>query len=110
MSFVGLGSVSDYVIHQLHVPVLVVHGDGAAAAADAEVGPQNASACYQFGRRAILKRQQGSWGADVLFLAIGTRVVDVLTCYFCVDGLAVVRDLMVLVDCLTAQQRARMYT
>ncbi|KAF6251544.1 hypothetical protein COO60DRAFT_1704738 [Scenedesmus sp. NREL 46B-D3] len=36
MSFVGLGSVSDYVIHQLHVPVLVVHGDGAAAAADAE--------------------------------------------------------------------------
>jgi hypothetical protein len=38
MSFVGLGSVSDYVIHQLHVPVLVVHGDGAAAAADTEVG------------------------------------------------------------------------
>eukprot|EP00878_Enallax_costatus_P005041 GHUV01005301.1.p1 GENE.GHUV01005301.1~~GHUV01005301.1.p1 ORF type:complete len:255 (+),score=93.35 GHUV01005301.1:104-868(+) len=25
MSFVGLGSVSDYVIHNLHVPVLVVH-------------------------------------------------------------------------------------
>jgi hypothetical protein len=38
MSFVGLGSVSDYVIHQLHVPVLVVHGDAAAAAADTEVG------------------------------------------------------------------------
>eukprot|EP00882_Tetradesmus_deserticola_P001213 GHRQ01001311.1.p1 GENE.GHRQ01001311.1~~GHRQ01001311.1.p1 ORF type:complete len:392 (+),score=155.98 GHRQ01001311.1:166-1341(+) len=37
MSLVGLGSVSDYVIHQLHVPVLVVHGDGVApAAADAE--------------------------------------------------------------------------
>jgi hypothetical protein len=34
MSLVGLGSVSDYVLHQLHVPVLVVHaGQGAAAAA-----------------------------------------------------------------------------
>jgi hypothetical protein len=40
MSFVGLGSVSDYVIHQLHVPVLVVHGDGAAAAADTEASCQ----------------------------------------------------------------------
>lgn len=36
MSLVGLGSVSDYVLHQLHVPVLVVHaGQGAAAAAAA---------------------------------------------------------------------------
>jgi hypothetical protein len=34
MSLVGLGSVSDYVLHQLHVPVLVVHaGLGAVAAA-----------------------------------------------------------------------------
>jgi nucleotide-binding universal stress UspA family protein len=39
MSLVGLGSVSDYCIHQLHVPVLVVRGDGAGtAAAPAEVG------------------------------------------------------------------------
>jgi len=36
MSLVGLGSVSDYVLHQLHVPVLVVHaGLGAVAAAAA---------------------------------------------------------------------------
>lgn len=33
MSFVGLGSVSDYCLHQLHVPVLIVHGDGAEPAA-----------------------------------------------------------------------------
>ncbi|KAF8068226.1 hypothetical protein HT031_001912 [Scenedesmus sp. PABB004] len=39
MSFVGLGSVSDYVIHQLHVPVLVVHGDGTTPAAAEEGGP-----------------------------------------------------------------------
>lgn len=40
MSLVGLGSVSDYVLHQLHVPVLVVHSgqEGAAAAAAAQVG------------------------------------------------------------------------
>jgi hypothetical protein len=33
MTFVGLGSVGDYVMHQLHVPVLVVHGASKAAAA-----------------------------------------------------------------------------
>lgn len=30
MSLVGLGSVSDYCLHQLHVPVIVVHHDAAA--------------------------------------------------------------------------------
>lgn len=34
MSLVGLGSVSDYVMHQLHVPVLVVHTGAATAAAE----------------------------------------------------------------------------
>ena len=33
MSLVGLGSVSDYCIHQLHVPVLVVRGDGSSSTA-----------------------------------------------------------------------------
>lgn len=44
MSLVGLGSVSDYVLHQLHVPVLVVHaGQGAAAAAGG--APQDGQVC-----------------------------------------------------------------
>jgi hypothetical protein len=34
MSLVGLGSVSDYVLHQLHVPVLVVHAGSAAQPAE----------------------------------------------------------------------------
>lgn len=38
MSLVGLGSVSDYVLHQLHVPVLVVHAGAAAAAAAPQSG------------------------------------------------------------------------
>jgi len=35
MSLVGLGSVSDYCIHQLHVPVLVVRGEGSSSTAPA---------------------------------------------------------------------------
>lgn len=47
MSLVGLGSVSDYVLHQLHVPVLVVHAGLGAAAAAAPAPAEGQVSCLE---------------------------------------------------------------